>query len=108
MRIAHIPFWNIGNGSKQRYRSKFYNLDVILSVGYRVNSKNATQFRQWANRVLKEYLIKGYAINQRVKAAQLEDLKGTIRLLSCFIISLHLPESLGIITFAIQKKSDIC
>lgn len=43
----------------------FYNLDMIISVGYRVNSIRSTQFRQWANRVLKDYLLKGYAINQR-------------------------------------------
>lgn len=47
------------------YKTKFYNLDAILSVGYRVNSKNATLFRQWANNILKEYLMKGYSINQR-------------------------------------------
>ena len=60
----------------------YYNLDMILSVGYRVNSKNATQFRIWANKVLKEYLIKGYAVNNQAKAEQLEELKKTIRLLS--------------------------
>ena len=48
-----------------------YNLDVILSVGYRVNSKQGTQFRQWANRVLKDYLLKGYTINTRMN--RLED-----------------------------------
>lgn len=48
------------------YRTKFYNLDAILSVGYRVNSKNATMFRKWANKVLKEYLLKGYSVNQRL------------------------------------------
>ena len=42
-----------------------YNLDAILSVGYRVSSRNATLFRQWANRVLKDYLLKGYAVNRR-------------------------------------------
>ena len=47
------------------YQTQFYNLDAILSVGYRVNSINATKFRQWANKVLKEYLLKGYSINQR-------------------------------------------
>ena len=56
-----------------------YNLDMILSVGYRVNSKNATQFRIWANKVLKEYLIKGYAVNSQAK---IEQLKQTVRLLS--------------------------
>lgn len=44
----------------------YYNLDVIISVGYRVNSINATKFRQWANRVLKDYLLRGYSINQRL------------------------------------------
>jgi hypothetical protein len=48
------------------YSTQFYNLDAILSVGYRVNSKNATLFRRWANQVLKEYLLRGYAVNQRL------------------------------------------
>jgi prophage maintenance system killer protein len=72
----------MGNENKQKYQTKFYNLDMILSVGYRVNSKNATQFRIWANRVLKDYLIKGYAVNQRAKLEQLDDLKKTVKLLS--------------------------
>lgn len=50
---------------------EYYNLDMILSVGYRVKSKRGVQFRQWANRVLKDYLLKGYSINQRVE--QLEN-----------------------------------
>ena len=48
------------------YQTKFYNLDAILLVGYRVNSRNATLFRQWANKVLKEYLLRGYSVNQRL------------------------------------------
>ena len=48
------------------YKTKFYNLDVIISVGYRVKSKQGTQFRIWATNVLREYLLKGYAINQRM------------------------------------------
>lgn len=55
----------------KRYRTKYYNLDVIISVGYRVKSLRGTQFRQWANKVLKEYLLRGYAVNQRLM--QLED-----------------------------------
>ena len=57
---------HMGGNSKQKYKTKYYNLDVILSVGYRVNSINATQFRIWANKILKDFLLKGYAINQRV------------------------------------------
>lgn len=53
------------------YSTKYYNLDVILSVGYRVNSANATMFRRWANQVLKEYLLRGYSVNQRLM--QIED-----------------------------------
>jgi len=83
----------------KNYQTKFYNLDAILSIGYRVNSKNATQFRIWANKVLKEYLIKGYAINQRAKAEQLEDLKQTIKLLSNVIQNKELTadESQGLL-----------
>ena len=49
------------------YLTQFYNLDAILSVGYRVNSINATMFRRWANTILKDYLLKGYAVNQRLE-----------------------------------------
>ena len=59
-----------------------YNLDAILSVGYRISSKRATQFRQWASRVLKQYMLKGYAINHSVVATQkYEDLKQAVSLL---------------------------
>ena len=53
------------------YQVDYYNLDVIISVGYRVKSQRGTQYRQWANKVLKEYLLKGYSINQRIN--QLEN-----------------------------------
>ena len=58
-------------------KPKIYNLDVIISVGYRVKSKNGTIFRQWANKVLKDYMLKGYAVNQR----RLEYLEKTIKLI---------------------------
>jgi len=51
----------------KKYRTMFYNLDAILSVGYRVNSVNATRFRQWANRILKDYLLRGYALNPHLR-----------------------------------------
>lgn len=63
-------------------RIQIYNLDVIISVGYRVKSKRATQFRIWANKVLKEYIIKGYVINHNAKAEQLEELKQTISIMN--------------------------
>ena len=58
-------------------KPRIYNLDVIISVGYRVKSKNGTIFRQWANKVLKDYMLKGYAINQK----RLEYLEKTIKLI---------------------------
>lgn len=59
----------------------FYNLDVIISVGYRVNSKRGTQFRIWANKVLKEYLLKGYAINELRIKEKYEELKSVVTIL---------------------------
>ncbi len=58
----------------KRRKMNLYNLDVIISVGYRVNSKEATRFRQWANKILKDYLVKGYAINERRLAQKREQL----------------------------------
>ena len=55
----------------------YYNLDVIISVGYRVKSKEGTKFRQWANKILKDYMLKGYAVNQK----RLEYLEKTIKLI---------------------------
>ena len=54
----------------KNYKTKLYNLDVIVSVGYRVKSKRGTQFRIWANQVLKDYLLKGYAINHRIERVE--------------------------------------
>jgi death-on-curing family protein len=73
-------------GKRQVKRTvKFYNLDAVISVGYRVNSKRGTQFRQWATQRLKDYLIQGYAINEKrlaQKQQQVQTLKDGIRILS--------------------------
>ena len=60
---SNVHFLHIANSDKP---VKFFSLDVIISVGYRVKSVRGTQFRQWANKILKEYLLKGYSINQRL------------------------------------------
>jgi hypothetical protein len=80
--FAHTTQHGAIGGKTQTTVVQRYNLDVIISVGYRVKSQHGTQFRIWANCVLKDYLIKGYAVNQNVKLAQLEDLKKTVKLLS--------------------------
>ncbi len=56
---------HMGNNTKQTYFTKYYNLDAIIAVGYRVNSKRATQFRIWSTNILKEYLVQGYVVNQQ-------------------------------------------
>jgi prophage maintenance system killer protein len=69
----------------KKYNTKYYNLDVIISVGYRVKSKQGTQFRQWATQRLKDYLVQGYAINQKrleQKNQEIQHLKDGIKILS--------------------------
>ena len=68
-------------GKTQTTETNSYNLDAILSVGYRVNSKNATVFRIWANQVLKQYLLQGYAINERVAAQKYDELSQLVKVL---------------------------
>ena len=63
---AKIAQVRIEGNRQVRREVPFYNLDMIISVGYRVNSIRGTQFRQWANKVLKDYMLKGYAVNQRL------------------------------------------
>lgn len=58
----------------------YYNLDVIISVGYRVKSQRGVQFRQWANRVLKDFLIKGYAVHDKIRREQLADLRQLVQI----------------------------
>ena len=57
-KIAHM-----GNNGKQTYNTKYYNLDMIISIGFRVNSKKAIKFRTWANKIIKDYMVQGFALN---------------------------------------------
>lgn len=57
-KIAHM-----GNNGKQRYETKYYNLDMIISIGFRVNSKKAIKFRTWANKIIKDYMVQGFALD---------------------------------------------
>ncbi len=69
-------------GSRRVARTiPYFNLDMIISVGYRVNSKRGVKFRQWANKVLKEYLIKGYAVNERIRKEQIGELRQLVGML---------------------------
>ena len=85
------------------YQVDYYNLDVIISVGYRIKSQRGTQFRIWANKILKEYLVQGYSINEKVlklQNDQLQELQKTIKILSSAIQSKELTsdESKGLLS----------
>lgn len=76
-KIAHM-----GNDGKQTYNTKYYNLDMIISIGFRVNSKKAIKFRTWANRIIKDYMVQGFALNDdRFMKARKSDQKYFKRLL---------------------------
>ncbi len=76
---SNTHFLRVANSDKP---VPFYNLDVIISVGYRVKSQQGVQFRRWATTILKQYLIKGYAINQQIKLERYNELKDVVRLMS--------------------------
>ena len=99
--ITCAKFAHMGTDGDQTYEYTAYNLDVIISVGYRVKSKRGTRFRQWANKVLKEYLLKGYVIDSRIMAleqhaaeqdTQIKELKNKID----FFVRSSLPPVEGI------------
>ena len=75
VKIAHTTQHGAIEGKTQTQELMLYNLDVIISVGYRVKSKRGTAFRIWARKVLKEYLVKGYAVNQRIHREQIGELR---------------------------------
>jgi len=84
VRNAVVAFFATTAADGKTYQVEHFNLDAILSVGYRVNSKRGTQFRIWASNILKEYLVKGYALNEKQLKEQLqrfESLKQSIRLI---------------------------
>ena len=79
--ITCAKFAHMGKDQDQTYETTMYNLDVIISVGYRVKSIQGTRFRQWATSVLKQYLIKGYVINLQLKLDRYNELKDVVRLM---------------------------
>ncbi len=80
--LEHTTKHGAIKGKKQTKKIKLYNLDAIISIGYRVNSKRATRFRIWATSILKDYLVKGYALNQKkLQKQKFEELDKTIQLI---------------------------
>lgn len=68
---------------------EYYNLDMIIYVGYRVKSRRGVEFRRWANSVLKQYLIKGYAVNERIRKQQIAELRQLVQVVGRAIQKLH-------------------
>jgi len=91
---TYAKFAYMGHDGLQKYEVIHYNLDVIISVGYRVKSKRGTRFRQWANKILKDYLLKGYVVNQRITTLehQVADLTEKVN----FFVRSSLPPMEGI------------
>jgi hypothetical protein len=96
-KMEHTTQHGAMKGKTQDVKAKYYNLDVVLSIGYRVNSIRATQFRVWANNILKDYLLKGYAINNRMNRLEdnLENLKNKVNEIDLQINS-HLIPTQGV------------
>lgn len=81
-------------GKRKVKRSiKYYDLDVIISVGYRVKSKRGTDFRIWARKILKRYLIKGYAVNERIRKEQIGELRQLVQVVGRTIQNQKLPDT---------------
>jgi hypothetical protein len=83
---------------KVRRKLRFYNLDVIISVGYRVKSKQGTQFRQWATKVLRDHIVKGYSLNEqrfREQSEKLADMRRTVELLARTLANQELVSETG-------------
>ncbi|WP_240194886.1 virulence protein RhuM/Fic/DOC family protein [Desulfobulbus rhabdoformis] len=87
------------------YQVDYYNLDAIISVGYRVNSKRGTQFRIWASSILKEYLIKGYALNQqRLQEQGVAELRGALDLIATTLEQHHLTDDTGLAVVQLVRR----
>ena len=80
-------------GKTQTHEKEYFNLEMVTSVGYRVKSKRGVQFRKWANRILKEYLIKGYIINERIRKEQLGELRQLVQVASRAISNQEVPQT---------------
>ena len=94
--VANFATVQIEGDKSVTRQLEYYNLDMIISVGYRVNSKKAVEFRKWASGVLKDYLLKGYSINhKKIMAKELDELKQTVLLLSNTLLNQNLVNETG-------------
>lgn len=94
--VAKFATVQAEGGKSVTRQLEYYNLDMIISVGYRVNSRKAVEFRKWASNILKDYLIKGYSVNyKKIMRKELEELKQTVLLLSNTLLNQNLVNETG-------------
>ena len=92
-KFAHTTQHGAIKGKQQIKETTLYNLDVIISVGYRVHSKRGTAFRIWARQIIKDYLVKGYAVNQRIHSEQIGELRQLVQMLGRTIQNQQLEQN---------------
>ena len=80
-------------GKTQTHEIEYFNLEMVTSIGYRVKSSRGVQFRKWANRVLKDYLIKGYAVNERIRKEQIGELRQLVQVVGRTINNQEIPNN---------------
>ena len=98
-KFAHTTRHGAIEGKQQIQETVLYNLDVVISVGYRVKSKRGTAFRIWARNIIKDYLVKGYAVNERIRKEQIGELRQLVGMLGRTIQSQQL--------LSIDKANDL-
>lgn len=108
MEAAVVRKSRITAADGKKYLTSLYNLDVIISVGYRVKSQRGTQFRIWASSVLKEYLVQGYTLNQRRLAEQgLAELRSVLDLLTATLEYNELTDSTGLTLIDLVRRYEL-
>ena len=102
-KFAHTTQHGAIEGKQQTKETVLYNLDVIISVGYRVHSKRGTAFRIWARQIIKDYLVKGYAVNERIRHEQIGELRQLVGMLGRTIQNQEVISNDGCVTVSLTK-----
>ena len=102
-KFAHTTQHGAIEGKQQTKETVLYNLDVIISVGYRVHSKRGTAFRIWARQIIKDYLVKGYAVNERIRHEQIGELRQLVGMLGRTLQNQEVISNDGCITVSLTR-----
>ena len=102
-KFAHTTQHGAIEGKQQTKETVLYNLDVIISVGYRVHSKRGTAFRIWARQIIKDYLVKGYAVNERIRHEQIGELRQLVGMLGRTLQNQEVISNDGCVTVSLTR-----